>query len=278
MKKLFCVMLTLGILLTSTVTAFAATKGDVNSDGNVNSSDALAILQYSVGSNPKNFNKNVADMNDDGKINSSDALAVLRVSVGLDTPSANNEDLVKLYNDSIKKSYNQSVCRLVISTDEAVTVNKLLMDGVENPEMADLFGDIIASTEYEDEKYVFFKGKTLDGQKAEEILSSTEIVPNKVESATSVKYGDGYKLTFNLFSETVSLTDEEDASFPLNVEYCTAEYTDARITAVIDGKGRISNIELSVHINMEMSTSGESVSTTYIDYSADETITYKFSY
>jgi hypothetical protein len=53
MKKLFCVMLTLGILLTSTITAFAATKGDVNSDGKLNSSDALAILQYSVGWNVK---------------------------------------------------------------------------------------------------------------------------------------------------------------------------------------------------------------------------------
>ena len=83
MKKLFCVMLTLGILLTSTVTAFAATKGDVNSDGKLNSSDALAILQYSVGSNPKSFNKNVADMNNDGNINSSDALIVLKISVGL---------------------------------------------------------------------------------------------------------------------------------------------------------------------------------------------------
>ena len=86
MKKLFCVLLTLGILLTSTVTAFAATKGDVNSDGNVNSSDALAILQYSVGSNPKKFNKNVADMNEDGNINSSDALIVLKISVGLIKP------------------------------------------------------------------------------------------------------------------------------------------------------------------------------------------------
>ena len=83
MKKLFCVLLTLGILLTSTITAFAATKGDVNSDGKLNSSDALAILQYSVGSNPKKFNKNVADMNNDSKINSSDALSVLKISVGL---------------------------------------------------------------------------------------------------------------------------------------------------------------------------------------------------
>ena len=83
MKKVLCALLVLGIILTSSFTAFAATAGDVNSDGKINSSDALMILQHAVGSNPKNFNKNVADMNNDGRINSSDALSVLRIAVGL---------------------------------------------------------------------------------------------------------------------------------------------------------------------------------------------------
>ncbi|MBP3442197.1 MAG: hypothetical protein J6L62_05265 [Clostridia bacterium] len=86
MKKIFSALLVIGILLTSTFTAFAATAGDVNSDGNVNSSDALLILQHAVGANPANFNQNLADMNSDGRINSSDALIVLQIAVGLIEP------------------------------------------------------------------------------------------------------------------------------------------------------------------------------------------------
>jgi hypothetical protein len=85
MKKVLYILLIVGIILTSTFTAltgFTATMGDVNDDGRINSSDALGILQYSVGSNPKEFITDVADITGDGRINSSDALFVLQVSVG----------------------------------------------------------------------------------------------------------------------------------------------------------------------------------------------------
>ena len=57
---------------------------DVVIDGKINSRDALAILQYSVGAevyiDPEGlFN---ADTNGDGRINSVDALIVLKISVG----------------------------------------------------------------------------------------------------------------------------------------------------------------------------------------------------
>lgn len=57
---------------------------DINGDGNINSSDALLILQTAVGSavyvSPEGlFN---SDANGDTKINSSDALIVLQISVG----------------------------------------------------------------------------------------------------------------------------------------------------------------------------------------------------
>ena len=126
MKKLFCVMLTLGILLTSTVTAFAATKGDVNSDGKLNSSDALAILQYSVGSNPKSFNKNVADMNNDGNINSSDALIVLKISVGLVDGNATTlrDEVIA----SVIKDKKFTISMTVISEGEEIPTT-VTMDG-----------------------------------------------------------------------------------------------------------------------------------------------------
>ncbi len=61
----------------------AVQKGDVNFDGKINSSDALIVLQASVGSaSLDSKGKKAADVNGDGSINSSDALLILRYSVG----------------------------------------------------------------------------------------------------------------------------------------------------------------------------------------------------
>ncbi len=57
-----------------------ARRGDVNGDGKTNSSDALRILQYSVGKITE-IDKAYADANHDGKINASDALIALQISV-----------------------------------------------------------------------------------------------------------------------------------------------------------------------------------------------------
>lgn len=58
-------------------------KGDVNSDGNINSGDALLVLQSAVGSKVLNTNeKKAADVNGDGSINSADALKILQYAVG----------------------------------------------------------------------------------------------------------------------------------------------------------------------------------------------------
>lgn len=57
--------------------------GDINFDGQVNSNDALSVLQYSVNLIRFNLVKfNYADVSDDGVVNSSDALAILQKAVG----------------------------------------------------------------------------------------------------------------------------------------------------------------------------------------------------
>ncbi len=57
--------------------------GDIDSDGKVNSSDALLVLKASTGSLTLTSNqKNAADFNGDGNANSLDALVILRVSSG----------------------------------------------------------------------------------------------------------------------------------------------------------------------------------------------------
>ncbi len=150
MKKIFSALLVIGILLTSTFTAFAATKGDVNSDGNVNSSDALLILQHAVGSNPVNFNKNLADMNNDNRINSSDALTVLQIAVGLIDPdktgTLRDEVILKVIGDR-----KFTVSMTVISEGEKIPVT-LTMNG-------DDFGAAI-SVEGIESKVITLKGKS----------------------------------------------------------------------------------------------------------------------
>ena len=56
--------------------------GDINCDSKINSSDALAILNHSVGAAPlEGYRLTSADWNGDSKVNSADALAVLNFSV-----------------------------------------------------------------------------------------------------------------------------------------------------------------------------------------------------
>lgn len=58
-------------------------KGDVNFDGNINSTDALMVLQTAVGSRTLSANeKKAADVNGDGNVNSADALKILQYAVG----------------------------------------------------------------------------------------------------------------------------------------------------------------------------------------------------
>lgn len=66
-----------------TVKGAAIKKGDIDSDGNINSSDALLVLRHSVGSVTLSADQKLrADVDGDNSINSSDALKILQYSVG----------------------------------------------------------------------------------------------------------------------------------------------------------------------------------------------------
>ena len=61
---------------------------DLDGNGSINSSDALMVLQYSVGlaSSIKTDDKKInADTNGDGNINSVDALTILKIAVDMIT-------------------------------------------------------------------------------------------------------------------------------------------------------------------------------------------------
>ena len=103
MKKIYCILFSILILITSSFIAISAsaTMGDVNSDNKINSQDALLILKYSVGSEiPSNFDYDTADLNTDEIINSSDALIVLKISVGLLEPSTITREDISITNIS----------------------------------------------------------------------------------------------------------------------------------------------------------------------------------
>lgn len=69
------------------VTVSPGTLGDVNGDGDVDSSDALLALSADAGMNTSQFcPMNCGDVNGDGLVNSSDALLMLSYDVGLIVP------------------------------------------------------------------------------------------------------------------------------------------------------------------------------------------------
>lgn len=71
------------VYTTFTINILPYKLGDVNTDGSVNSADALMVLQHVVGLiKLTDAQKVYGDMNFDSKFNSADALAILRVAVG----------------------------------------------------------------------------------------------------------------------------------------------------------------------------------------------------
>jgi parallel beta-helix repeat protein len=80
---------TTGITLIDTdVVNAICVKGDVNSDGDVKSNDAILILRISAGlMTPTPQQQCAADMNDDGKVGANDAILILRKVAGLEAPS-----------------------------------------------------------------------------------------------------------------------------------------------------------------------------------------------
>lgn len=67
----------------STGSSTGAKLGDVNKDSTINSSDALLVLQHTVGAKTlSNEQKTLADVTKDSVVNSSDALKILQYTVG----------------------------------------------------------------------------------------------------------------------------------------------------------------------------------------------------
>lgn len=93
MKRIISLAVSLILAVSMCLAAQARFVGDVDGNGAVNSSDALLILQYSVGQKEPTV-KAIADVNGDSTINSADALIALQISVGTYTGPTEADDIL----------------------------------------------------------------------------------------------------------------------------------------------------------------------------------------
>lgn len=201
-KRFLAIAIALVITLSLFTTAFARYKGDVTNDGEINSSDALAVLRYAVGLETESeIETNVADVNSDGTINSSDALSILRIVVGMDEkveipeePSApaTAEEIVALYNDSVNKVVNEKAGYSKERITTIIEMNGGALMSMAEGVVKDFLGE--GSKTYTNNKGV-----------AKYLLSST-LTASDVTSAVCEDTGDSYTITLNLKDGTSSAT------------------------------------------------------------------------
>lgn len=76
-------------------------RGDVNDDGLVNVSDAIALINALVNGNLSNINKNAADTNEDGEVNVSDAITLINYVLNDTWPEPRPIDMWYLWGNFI---------------------------------------------------------------------------------------------------------------------------------------------------------------------------------
>lgn len=124
-------VMAISLFAVSTSAETAVVYGDVNKDGNINSTDALNTLQAATGlMTLTTYQEALADVNADGKINSSDALSILQFATGLltkfnkdyaNTLKAKNVDPIiasgKYTLDSVMEEESVGEMNIILSTD-----------------------------------------------------------------------------------------------------------------------------------------------------------------
>ncbi len=98
--------------------SFAANyRGDINGDEKVDSSDALIVLQSSVGLiKLTNAEIKIADVDKNGVVNSSDALTILQISVGIINPQIDDDVNFLIPSKKDWKNFNEFIGRDLFET------------------------------------------------------------------------------------------------------------------------------------------------------------------
>lgn len=265
-KKLIAVMLTAVLCLSIMPFASAAIygdhiflRGDANADGAVNSSDALAILQFSVGKiDEGELNWRWADLNGDGTVNSSDALRILQISVGSDDPLKYDEkEIVKFYADALFASCQDPSEISYYSYYGSTMVNE--EDETDYQEF---------DQEYDYTKY-YVDGYDEYGYSTFEFCPEAQIPMEYVDSAEIEEADDGYWVTITLVEEQADFDDPiPEATFWYTANYAdctdsgleglwvydaTAYFYEVTISASIDKNGFVTELYLDIPFTMHMS-------------------------
>ena len=243
--------------------------GDVNDDGAVNSTDALAILKYSVGFPDVTISLKKADLNTDGSINSSDALQALKVSVGLadlteyvdeDAPADYDKaEIVNIYNEALKKAYASENVTINKKTDVKVNLTELKPSS-----MLGTANSLIEKLAVPTEKTKTFNSNPTEAQK---FLVPTALEADGAKDAKVEETENGYKITITLVKETVDYKTapkyNTQASLPLTgiaeqadkygvkVTSSSLEYVGTVITAELDKDGNITYLNHTMDLNID---------------------------
>lgn len=248
--------------------------GDVNNDGNVNSTDALQILQYSIELEGIEINEKKADINGDKVINSLDALQVLNISIGLadkielpdSEPSEkapldyDKAETVEYYNSALKKAY----------ANENVTIKKTVgFDSIKLEKFSPTSLKSAVQGLIDDYTKPSTKIQTFNANAAaaEKFLVPTALESDGAKAATVEATKQGYKITITLVDEKVNYKTapkyNTQASLPITgiadlvkeygitVKSSQLDYTGTIITAEIDSDGNLISLNHTMPLKIQ---------------------------
>ncbi len=208
LKKIFALTLAILTALSLITVSFAAYKGDVDGDNDVDSTDALIVLRYSVKSYDKELDLVAADMDGNNEINSTDALKILRISVNLDekieipeeptdpiepTVPTTKEEIAEAYNNAVNKAVDEKAGYKKARTTSVTEMNgpDSLMSLAEEP-IKEFLGDGT-------KQYTNTKGSA-------KYFGKASLTADDLNSATCTLDGDNIVITLNVKSGESSAT------------------------------------------------------------------------
>ncbi len=279
LKKILATTLAAIIALSLITTSFAVFKGDVDSNNEVDSTDALIVLKSSVGNFDGEIDMTVADMDSNGELNSTDALKILRVSVKLDekeeipedpepTVPTTVEEIAEAYNNAVNKAVDEKAGYKKARTTSVTEMNgpDSLMSLAEEP-IKEFLGD--GTKQYTNTKgNAKYFGKsaltaddlssavcTLDGdnivitlnlKKGESSATKSAKKDNSALARSGLITGKNADPDYDYLSSEGIYAAVTSASSSLKVESISSQNTNAKIVAVVNAAtGKLVSLTVS---------------------------------
>ena len=209
-KRLISAVLSVIIAGSCAAAGYAANVkyGDLNSDGTINSTDALIVLTATVGSRKLTADETKrGDVDGNGVINSSDALDILLYSVGSlkkfkveNSVPSNGDEILALYSSAVKKARKEIPSyrlKMVSETkDPKIEVTGLIP--VSKDDLKQMEDEMLTSEKYQ----TFYAQKDPDG--LADFVSECKLTDSsKLKSITAAALDNGnYKIDIKFNDES----------------------------------------------------------------------------